>query len=183
MPEEYNLTTGIQVGSKVPAWSAKAYMPNGDFVDIESQGLRGKWLVLFFWPLDFTFVCPTEIRTFAEQYNEFKSEGAEVIGCSTDSVYSHKAWVEGPLGKIPFAIIGDASHRLSRLFGVHLNDLGVALRGTFIIDPDGTLVSATVNSLSVGRNVDETLRTLRAFQVGELMPCGWTPGTATLGKA
>lgn len=170
------------VGSAIPPWNGKAYLPNGDFADIASETLRGKWVVLFFWPLDFTFVCPTEIRGFAQAYKEFESLGAEVIGCSTDSVYTHKAWAESSLGAVPFPLIGDTAHRLARCFGVLLEDEGVALRGTFIIDPEGTLISATINHLRVGRNIEETVRTLRAAQEGELMPCGWTPGMQTLGK-
>ena len=172
----------IKVGSHVPSWSGKAYLPDGDFVEMTSSSLRGKWVVLFFWPLDFTFVCPTEIRGFAQAYEGFRALNAEVVGCSTDSVYAHKAWAEGSLGKVPFPLIGDTSHKLAQLFGVLLENDGIALRGTFIIDPEGKLMSSTINHLSVGRNVEETLRTLHACQTGDLVPCGWTPGTKTLGK-
>lgn len=183
MSQEASSGAVVRVGDHVPDWTAKAYAPDGGFVDLKSVQFSGKWLTLFFWPLDFTFVCPTEIREFGKQYAQFQSSGAEVLGCSTDSVYTHKAWAEGELGKMPFSMIGDTSHRLSRLFGVLIEEAGIALRGTFLINPEGRLVSATVNHLNVGRNVDETLRTLQAFQVGELIPCGWKPGMATLGKA
>jgi peroxiredoxin (alkyl hydroperoxide reductase subunit C) len=106
-----------------------------------------------------------------------------VLGCSTDSVFSHKAWVEGELGHVPFPLIGDTSHQLSRAFGVLKEELGVALRGTFIIDPEGTIVSVQINDLNVGRSVEETLRTLQACRSGELTPCEWRPGQPTLGKA
>lgn len=172
----------VQVGSPIGPWSGRAYLPDGDFVDVTSEALRGKWVVLFFWPLDFTFVCPTEIRAFAQAADEFRALGAEILGCSTDSVYAHKAWTEGTLGRVPFPMIGDTAHGLAKRFGVLLDAEGVALRGTFIINPEGVLVSATIHHLNVGRNVEETLRTLRAFQTGELTPCGWTPGTQTLGK-
>jgi len=105
-----------------------------------------------------------------------------VLGCSTDSVFSHRAWVGNDLGPVPFPLIGDTSHQLSRAFGVLKEDLGVALRGTFIIDPTGTIVSSHVNDLGVGRSVEETLRTLQAFHSGELTPCDWAPGQKTLGK-
>ncbi len=172
----------VQVGQPVPAWATKAYLPNGDFMDINSDGLKGKWIVVFFYPLDFTFVCPTEIQAFGEEYEAFKKANAEVISVSTDSVFSHKAWAESSLGKVPFPMAEDTNHELSKTFGVLMEDKGIALRGTFIINPDGVLVSSTINHLSVGRNVDETLRTLQAFQNGELIPCGWKPGMQTLGK-
>jgi peroxiredoxin 2/4 len=171
-----------RVGSPVPEWKAKTYAADGQFSEVDSESLKGRWYVLFFWPLDFTFVCPTEIRAFGAAHEEFEKLDAVVLGCSTDSVYTHKAWSEGELGQMPFSMIGDTSQRLARLFGVLVEEEGVALRGTFIVDPDGVLVSSTVNHLNVGRNVEETVRTLQAFQVGELMPCGWTPGQKTLGK-
>jgi len=170
------------VGETVPDVKIQALMPDGSFKDMKLSDYRGKWLVLFFYPLDFTFVCPTEIRNFNEKYEEFKKIGAEVLTASTDSVYSHKAWQEHGLGKLKFPMIGDTNHELSCTFGVLVEDKGISLRGTFILDPKGVLQSSTVNNLSVGRNVDETLRTLQAFSTGELTPCGWTPGQKTLGK-
>ena len=170
----------IRVGDTVPSIKAQAYMANGKTESVDLAAYRGKWLVLFFYPLDFTFVCPTEIKAFNEQYEEFKKCGAEVLTCSTDSVYSHKAWQEHGLGPIKFPMIGDTNHNVAEAFGVLLSDKGIALRGTFIIDPNGVLRSSTVNDLSVGRSVDETLRVLQAFQTGGLTPCGWKPGQATL---
>ena len=172
----------LRVGKPAPDAKAQALMPDGSFKEVRLSSFRGKWMVLFFYPLDFTFVCPTEIRSFNAQYDEFRKLGAEVLTASTDSVFSHKAWVEHGLGKVKFPMIGDTSHEVTRAFGVLLEDKGIALRGTFIIDPQGIARSAVINDLSVGRSVEETLRTLQAFQTGELTPCEWKPGTKTLGK-
>ena len=171
---------GIRVCDTVPPLKAQALLPSGKFDTLDFMKYRGKWLVIFFYPLDFTFVCPTEIRGFNEHYEDFKRLGAEVIAVSTDSVYSHKAWVENGLGEVKFPLIGDTNHVVSEGFGVLLPDKGVALRGTFIIDPNGIVRSAVVNDLPVGRSVDETLRTLQAFQTGELTGCDWRPGQQTI---
>ncbi len=170
----------IRVGDTVPSIKVEAFLPNGKFDTVDLAAFRGKWLVLFFYPLDFTFVCPTEIRGFNERYEDFRKLGAEVLTASTDSVFSHKAWTEHGLGTVKFPMLGDTNHNLSLAFGVLLADKGVSLRGTFIIDPNGTVRSAVINDLSVGRNVDETVRTLQAFQTGELCGCGWTPGKSTI---
>ncbi|MBI2095640.1 MAG: peroxiredoxin [Candidatus Omnitrophica bacterium] len=170
----------LQIGQKVSEFQAQALMADGSFKDVKLADYKGKWLVLFFYPLDFTFVCPTEIQSFSRHYEDFKKLGAEVLSCSTDSVYSHKAWVENGLGKVKFPILGDTNHKVSKTFNVLLQDKGIALRGTFIIDPNGVLKSATVNDLPVGRSVEETLRTLQALQTGKLTGCGWKPGDKTL---
>lgn len=170
----------LQVGQKVPDFSAQALLADGSFKDIKLSDYKGKWLVIFFYPLDFTFVCPTEIQSFNKHYAEFKTLGAEVVAASTDSVYSHKAWVEHGLGKVQFPILGDTNHRVAKSFNVLLSDKGIALRGTFIVDPNGILKSAVVNDLPVGRSVEETLRTLQALQTGKLTGCGWKPGEKTL---
>ena len=171
---------GIRVCDTVPKLEAQALFPNGKFENVDLSRYRGKWLVVFFYPLDFTFVCPTEIHGFNERYEEFKKLGAEVIAVSTDSVYSHKAWTEHGLGSVKFPMIGDTSHTVSEGFGVLLPEKGVALRGTFIIDPNGVVRSAMVNDLPVGRSVEETLRTLQAFQTGGLTGCEWKPGRETI---
>ena len=170
----------LQVGQKVPDFQAQALLADGSFKDIKLADYRGKWVVIFFYPLDFTFVCPTEIQSFNKHYEEFKKLGAEIIASSTDSVYSHKAWSDGVLGKVKFPILGDTNHKVSRNFNVLLEDKGIALRGTFIIDPGGILRSAVVNDLPVGRSVEETIRTLQALQTGKLTGCGWKPGEKTL---
>lgn len=173
----------LQVGKQVPDIQAQALAGDGSFKTVKLSDYKGKWVVLFFYPLDFTFVCPTEIQAFNTKYEEFKKLGAEVLTASTDSVYSHKAWQDQGLGKLKFPMIGDTNHTWSRTFGVLVEEKGIALRGTFIIDQHGVLRSAIVNDLSVGRSVDETLRTVQAFQTGELVQCGWKPGEKTLGKA
>ncbi|MFH1899034.1 MAG: peroxiredoxin, partial [Patescibacteria group bacterium] len=143
---------------------------------------KGKWVVLFFYPLDFTFVCPTEIRGFAKHEDEFKKANGVIIGASTDSVHSHKAWFERDLKEVKFPILADNAHKLSSDYGVLIEDQGIALRGTFIIDPEGVIKYVVVSDLNVGRSVDETLRVLKALQTGELCPIEWHDGEKTLGK-
>src|SRR6516162_9862441 len=142
---------------------------------------RGKWLVLFFYPRDFTFICPTELVAFGELEADFKAEEAVVIGASTDSFLSHKAWFESDarLLLVNYPVLADTSHQLSKGFNVLLDD-GASLRGTFIIDPQGVVRHITVNDLEVGRNVQETLRVLQALRSGELCPVAWKPGQSTL---
>ena len=170
----------LQVGQKAPDFAGQALMPDGSFKDVRLSDYKGRWVVLFFYPLDFTFVCPTEIKSFDKHYAEFKKLGAEVIAASTDSVYSHKAWTEHGLGKVQFPILADTGHKVSRGFNVLIEDKGIALRGTFVIDPNGILKSAVINDLPVGRSVEETVRTLQALQTGKLTGCEWKPGEKTL---
>ena len=141
---------------------------------------RGKWIVLFFYPLDFTAVCPTEIRGFNAGLEEFKKANSVVLGMSVDSVHSHKAWVSGNLGKIGFPLLSDLTKEVSEKYGVLKKDSGVAFRATFIIDPEGIVQSIGVNNLDVGRSVSETLRLLKAFQTKGLCPVDWKPGEKTL---
>ncbi|MEB3245509.1 MAG: peroxiredoxin [Vampirovibrionales bacterium] len=171
-----------QIGKLAPNFTAQAY-DNGAMKEISLSDYRGKWVVLFFYPLDFTFVCPTEIQGFNQNLETFNKMNAQVLGASVDSVYSHKEWSEGALGKLSFPLISDISHRISRDYGVLIEEKGISLRGAFIIDPDGVLRSYMVNDLAVGRSVDEVIRLLQAFQSGELCPVGWKPGEKTLGKA
>ena len=171
----------FQVGKPVSEFKVQA-LADGKFKEVKLSDYRGRWVILFFYPLDFTFVCPTEIQGFNRHYEAFKKLGAEVLGASTDSVYSHKAWTEHGLGQIRFPLLGDTAQEVSRSFGVLIEEKGIALRGTFIIDPNGILRHAVVNDLPVGRSVEETLRTLQALQTGELVQCEWKPGEKTLGK-
>jgi peroxiredoxin 2/4 len=171
-----------QIGQQAPAFTANALV-DGGFRDISLSDYKGKWVVLFFYPLDFTFVCPTEIKGFNENIAQFEKLNAQVIAASVDSVYSHQAWSEGSLGKVNFPIISDITHRISRDYGVLFEEKGISFRGVFLIDPDGKLRSYAINDLSVGRNVEEVVRLLQAFQSGELCPVGWKPGEKTLGKA
>lgn len=171
----------MQIGEKTPDFKGTAVMPNKEFKEVSLSDYRGKWLVFFFYPLDFTFVCPTEIKSFSANYNKFKEVGAEVLGCSVDSHFSHLAWMEHGLGNINFPLLSDITKEVSRRYNVLLND-SISLRGTFIIDSNGTLKSIVVNDTAIGRSIDETLRTLKALQTGELTGCGWQPGDKTLGK-
>ena len=171
------------VGQQAPQFKAQAYV-DGQIKEISLSDYKGKWVVLFFYPLDFTFVCPTEILEFSQKAEEFKKKNAQLIGASIDSVYSHKGWCEqGGLGKLNFPLMSDLTKKISQDYGILLEDKGISLRGTFIIDPEGKVRAATVHDLQVGRSIDETLRVLTAFQTGELCPVGWTPGGKTLGKA
>jgi len=171
-----------RVGQKAPFWEAQGYAPDGSFKPYKSTDYDGKWVVLFFYPLDFTFVCPTEIRGFDDHIETFRKKGAEVLGASTDSVFSHKTWCEGELGKLRFPLLADTNHELARKYGVLIEDKGIALRGTFITDPEGVLRYSVVHDLNVGRSVDEATRVLEALQTGERCPVGWKPGEKTLGK-
>lgn len=171
----------VSVGEKAPDFAEDAYV-DGAFRKVQLSGYRGKWVVLFFYPLDFTFVCPTEIRAFALREKEFEKHNAALIGASTDSVHSHRAWFQRDLPEVKFPVIGDTTHRLSRSFGVLKEDQGIAYRGTFIIDPEGMVRYAVISDLGIGRNVEETLRVLQALQTGELCPVEWKPGQQTLGN-
>jgi peroxiredoxin (alkyl hydroperoxide reductase subunit C) len=175
-----------RVGEAAPDFSMKTTADLEGLTSTASlSDYSGKWLVLFFYPLDFTFVCPTEILGLSDAYDEFKKLGAEVLGVSTDSVYSHRAWINTPLAQngiagVRFPLASDITKGASRKYGVLVEDQGIALRGLFIIDPNGTLQYAVVNSLNVGRSVEETLRVLQALQTGGLCPVNWKPGQKTL---
>lgn len=146
---------------------------------------KGKWLVFFFYPLDFTFVCPTEISAMSEAYPQFQELNTEVLGVSTDSIHSHRAWIrasrsENGLGKLNFPLAADMTKKASRDYGVLIEDEGIALRGLFIINPEGELAYQVVNHNNVGRSVEETIRVLKALQSGGLCPVNWKPGDRTL---
>ena len=172
----------IRIGQPAPDLELEAYVRGEPTPHkLRLSELQGRWVVLFFYPRDFTFVCPTEIEAFARLHEDFRKERALVIGVSTDSYFSHKAWFESDprLGDVNYPVIADTSHKLSEAFRVLLED-GAALRGTFIIDVGGIVRHMLINDLDVGRNVEETLRTLRALRTGELCPEAWEPGQATL---
>ena len=155
----------------------------GEFSHYKLSAQKGKkWTVVFFYPMDFTFICPTEITAFSKHFADFKKLDAIVYGISTDSVHSHKAWLKD-LGALEFPLLSDMSHVVSREYGVLLEEKGIALRGTFIIDPDGILRYALYHDNNVGRSVTEVLRVLQALQTGELCPVEWAKGKKTLGKA
>ena len=158
------------IGQPAPQFNAPAVVDGGDFKDIKLSDYKGKWVVLFFYPLDFTFVCPTEITQFRDSLKDFRSEGAEVIGVSIDSVHSHRRWIKDDLGNLGYPLIGDVTKRLSRDYGVLLEDKGIATRGTFIIDPEGRIQYMGIHNLNVGRDSKEILRVLTGLKTGEL--CG-----------
>ncbi|MCP9781758.1 peroxiredoxin [Cyanobium sp. WKJ7-Wakatipu] len=177
------------VGLQAPDFTATAVVDQ-EFKEISLSQYRGKYVVLFFYPLDFTFVCPTEIIAFSERYNDFSSRNCEVLGVSVDSQFSHLAWVQtdrknGGIGDIAYPLVADLKKDIARSYEVLDEEAGVALRGLFIIDPDGVIMQSTINNLPVGRSVDETLRLLQAFQhirnnPDEVCPANWKPGDKTM---
>lgn len=171
-----------KVGKPAPTFALESVL-NREFKNVRLVDYRGKWVVLFFYPLDFTFVCPTEITGFDKALDAFKKLNAVVLGASVDSKYSHLAWIErGDLGALRFPLLSDITKEVARSYGILDEEQGIALRALFIIDPNGNLQYQVVHNLSVGRNVDEVLRVLQALQTGELCPLGWKPGQKTLGK-
>jgi peroxiredoxin (alkyl hydroperoxide reductase subunit C) len=153
--------------------------------NVKLSDYQGQWLVLLFYPLDFTFVCPTELTSFSDRYEDFEGIGAAVIGVSTDSVHSHRAWLKTPRDKggvegLRYPLASDITKSVARDYGVLIEDKGVALRGLFVIDPEGTLRYAVIHDLNVGRSADETLRVIQALQTGGLCQADWRPGQETL---
>lgn len=173
----------LTVGDAFPQFKLSAAVDDGlDFPEISNSSYKKKWLVVFFWPKDFTFVCPTEISAFGKLNDEFVKRDAQVLGVSTDSEFVHRAWRTShpELKNLPFPMLADIKRELSQTLGILDQEAGVALRATFIVDPDGKIQYVSVHGLNTGRNVDEVLRTLDAIQTGELAPCGWKPGQDTL---
>jgi alkyl hydroperoxide reductase subunit AhpC len=175
----------LTVGDKFPAFALKAVEsgnPEQSFETVTNASYRDKWLVVFFWPKDFTFVCPTEIVGFNEIEGELRDRDAQLLGVSIDSEYVHAAWRRhhADLGQVRFPWLADIRRELSAGCGVLDKTEGVALRATFIVDPEGVIRYAAVNDLSVGRNPQEVLRTLDALQTDELCPCNWQKGEQTL---
>lgn len=174
------------INSQLPAFKAQAYH-KGDFVTVTEENLKGKWAVFFFYPADFTFVCPTELVDIAEKYEEFKKMGVEVYSVSTDTHFTHKAWhdTSESIKKITYPMLADPTGHLSRAFGVYIEEAGLADRGTFLIDPDGKVKLAEINDGGIGRNADELLRKVQAAQFvrnhpNEVCPAKWKPGKETL---
>jgi tryparedoxin peroxidase (2-Cys peroxiredoxin) len=180
------------IGKPAPQFETEALMPDGSFKKVKLSDYKGKWVILFFYPLDFTFVCPTEITQYSDRAAEFAALNTEVVAASVDSVHAHLAWTmqdrkKGGLGKMNIPMLGDLTKQVAKDYDVLINegdDAGTALRGIFIIDPDQKLRQITVNDLPVGRNVEETLRLLQAFQyharTGDVVPCSWKPGAKTM---
>jgi lipoyl-dependent peroxiredoxin subunit C len=178
----------LTVGDRLPQFDLQATVDlekGREFAQITDRSYPGRWLVLFSWPMDFTFVCPTEIAEFGRRTEDFRKRGAEVLGVSTDTHYVHLAWRihEPMLRDLPFPMLADTRRELATALGVLHPVEGVALRATFIVDPEGIIRHVTVNDLSVGRSVDETLRVLDALQTGGLTPCNWKAGDPTLRAA
>ncbi|NBD26652.1 peroxiredoxin [Paenibacillus glycinis] len=170
------------VGRPAPDFSMETATGNGqDFSTAALSDYKGKWLVLFFYPLDFTFVCPTEITALSLAAEEFKKLDTEILGVSVDSKHSHRAWINTPvndngLGTLNFPLAADITKNVARDYGVLIEEEGIALRGLFIIDPEGEIKYQVVNHNDVGRSVEETLRVLQALQSGGLCPINWKPG-------
>uniref|UniRef100_A0A8C2U5T0 thioredoxin-dependent peroxiredoxin n=2 Tax=Coturnix japonica TaxID=93934 RepID=A0A8C2U5T0_COTJA len=177
-----------KISKPAPYWEGTAVI-NGEFKELKLTDYEGKYLVFFFYPLDFTFVCPTEIIAFSDRIEEFRAINTEVVACSVDSKFTHLAWIntprkQGGLGPMKIPLLSDITHQISKDYGVYLEDQGHALRGLFIIDDKRILRQITMNDLPVGRSVDETLRLVQAFQYtdkhGEVCPAGWKPGSETI---
>jgi len=174
------------INTEVKPFKATAYH-NGKFVPVTEADLKGKWSVLVFYPADFTFVCPTELGDIADHYEEFKKLGVEIYGVSTDTHFTHKAWhdTSDTIGKVQYPLIGDPTAQLARAFDVLIEEEGLALRGTFVINPEGQIKLCEIHDNGIGRDASELLRKVRAAQYvathpGEVCPAKWTPGEATL---
>ncbi|UCF67823.1 MAG: peroxiredoxin [Acidobacteriota bacterium] len=171
------------IGQKAPEWSAPAYV-NGEQKTLSSKDFAGKWYVLYWYPLDFTFVCPTEIKGFQQLLEDFQEDGVAVIGVSTDSFFSHKAWFDDRKtfpDTITHPVVADTNHHVSRAYNVLKEDDGVAFRATVIVDDKGVIRSMSVNDLSVGRSPNEVLRTVQALQSGGLCGADWKKGEEFVG--
>ncbi|MFI8481343.1 alkyl hydroperoxide reductase subunit C [Pseudomonas sp. NPDC078700] len=174
------------INSEVKPFNATAYH-QGEFVDVSEANLKGKWSVVFFYPADFTFVCPTELGDLADNYAEFQKLNVEIYGVSTDTHFTHKAWhdTSDTIGKIQYPLIGDPTGTITRNFGVMIEEAGLADRGTFVIDPEGKIQIVEVNAGGIGRDAQELLRKVKAAQYvathpGEVCPAKWKEGEATL---
>ncbi|KAL8517641.1 hypothetical protein ACS0TY_015760 [Phlomoides rotata] len=178
------------VGNVAPDFEAEAVFDQ-EFIQVKlSEYIGKKYVILFFYPLDFTFVCPTEITAFSDRHDEFEKLNTEILGVSIDSVFSHLAWVQtdrksGGLGDLKYPLVSDVTKSISKSYNVLIHDQGIALRGLFIIDKEGVIQHSTINNLAIGRSVDETLRTLQALQYvqenpDEVCPAGWKPGEKTM---
>ncbi len=187
MTEDKQFTCSVKVGENIPDFTLKAYHKD-DVKEISlKEANKGKWLVLFFYPADFTFVCPTELEKMAELYKDFQKEGAEVMSISTDTHWVHKAWHDesDAIGKIEFPMLADPTGEMSKAFGVYIDDVGVTLRGSYVIDPDGVVQAMEVHADGVGRSAKELLRKLQAAKFvnehrGQVCPASWEPGDDTL---
>ncbi len=175
----------VSIGDRFPEFSKKSVVSiekGKEFKDVSSKDIEGKWTVMFWWPKDFTFVCPTEIAEFNKSYTNFTDRDTLLLGASTDTEYVHLAWRKdhNDLRDLQFPMIADTSRSLAEELGILSADEKIAYRATYIVDPEGIVRWVCINDLSVGRNVDEVLRVLDALQTDELCPCNWVKGEATL---
>jgi len=177
------------INTQVKPFKATAYQ-NGKFIDVTEASLKGKWSVVFFYPADFTFVCPTELGDLADHYDTFKALGVEIYGVSTDTHFTHKAWhdTSETIGKVKYPLIGDPTGAITRNFDVMIEEEGLALRGTFVINPEGQIKLCEVHDNGIGRDAQELLRKVQAAQYvashpGEVCPAKWTPGAETLASS
>lgn len=174
------------IGKQIPEFKVEAYH-NGDFTEVTTSDVKGKWGVFFFYPADFTFVCPTELGDLADNYEKFKEIGCEVYSVSTDTHFVHKAWADASetIAKIKYPMLGDPTGNLTRGFDVMIEEEGLALRGTFIVNPEGEIKAYEVHDLGIGRNAEELLRKVQAAQFvaehgDQVCPAKWTPGAETI---
>ncbi len=175
----------LGVGDRFPEFNVKATVSTNladAFVDTTNESYKGQWLVVFFYPKDFTFVCPTELVAFGQALPQFKERNAQVLGASVDSEFVHLAWRENnkQLKNLPYPLLSDVKRELSGALGIIDKDAGVSQRAAYIVDPEGVIRFVMVTDLSVGRNPGEVLRVLDALQTGELCPCAWQPGESTI---
>jgi len=173
----------LKLNQPAPDFSGLAAYQDKEFKNVSLADYRGQWLLLLFYPRDFTFICPTELRGFAGQEAEFKEANCSIVAASTDSTWSHKAWFERDLPEVKYPVLADTNLSLSRAYGVLNETDGSAERGLFIIDPEGVVKYILISAGSVGRSVKESLRVLKALQTGDLCPLDWDQGQKTLGKA
>jgi peroxiredoxin (alkyl hydroperoxide reductase subunit C) len=174
------------INTQIKPFNATAFK-NGEFVDVSSEDLKGKWSVFFFYPADFTFVCPTELGDIADNYAELQSRGVEVYSVSTDTHFTHKAWHDSSdtIGKIQYTMIGDPTGEITRNFEVMREDQGLADRGTFVVDPEGVIQAMEITAEGIGRDAEDLLRKVKAAQYvashpGEVCPAAWKEGEKTL---
>jgi peroxiredoxin 2/4 len=182
----------VLVGKAAPEFAATAVYGNNEIKELKLSDYKGKYVVLFFYPLDFTFVCPSELIAFDHRLEDFKARNVEVIGCSIDSQFSHLAWKntaidKGGIGNVKYPLVADVKHAICQAYDVELAAAGVALRGSFLIDKNGVVQHQVVNNLPLGRNIDEMLRMVDALQFteehGEVCPAGWNKGKAGMGAS
>lgn len=186
MCENCHDNQNLRINHPAPKFEAEAFI-DGQIKKVSLDDYKGKWAVLFFYPADFTFVCPTELGEMADKYEDFKAQGAEILSISTDTVFVHKAWhdTSETIKKIKFPMVADPTHKISRDYGALIEEEGISLRGSFLIDPQGILKAYEIHDNSIGRSADELFRKLEAAKFvaehgGEVCPANWRPGAKTL---